>query len=415
MKPDGPLQRINARWQRFATLPLEILIACEGRSRSLRSAVSESTGLSAAHISKNGLRTQHEKRAQRVATHQLKKEREALARKGYSAEEIETLLKNAPDTIFAALVYRFGQTSSAPLEAAQRYARRIDELIEAAAQAAADDAPQTYRECLAGFLEEERCGYTDPDVRRQLDEFRRDVLAADRWDDLTESTDLLIEYALLAFLAAVDVEWGAQYFQRLTPTPTFLWLAPRFHPDFSPDNPMKKEVVSRPVGNLLRLMWAITKRRASSTAEWPTKPPGPTQLAKDIACADIGDGLIRKWSTGAKPISMDQLAEIWTSLCANLFDGETVPVPLPWIMVALWMERALVKRAPSSTKPRGVTFLPDTSYRTIWNRHREQWSAHLPEPGALPWPEWIMAYSSRPDWMRSSQSSGRESSPRDCQ
>jgi hypothetical protein len=408
---------VNRLWACLSTVPLDMLAACEGRSRSIRSVVAAATGLSEAHLSQSGLAVKSPKRAQSIQARIRTQARRLLTAKGYSPDEIAQILAEHPDTPFAGLVYRLGQAGPAPLELAIRFSARVDQLVEGAGNAVATGAVETYKALLLQFLGEELPCYRAPDAQAALTELQKTVSAAANWDDLDAPTNTLVEYLLLAVLAAVDVEWGARYFGGLTPTPTLLWMSPRFHPDFDPQNSkgLKRDVVARPVGNLLRVMWTFAKRGTSKRAAWPAQPPGPTQLTRDIAREDISDGLVRKWSTGAKPANLDQMVDVWNSLCHSLSGGPAYAIPFPWIATALWMERALVKRKPESSIPRQVILLSDTAYRSIWTGHRNRWSAQLPKPGDRPWPEWLLTYSSWPDWMRSSQSSGRESSPRDCQ
>lgn len=408
---------INRLWASLCTLPLDMLAACEGRSRSIRSILADATGLSAAHLSQSGLTVKSPKRAQTIQARMRTQARRQLTAKGYSPNEIEQILAEHPDTPLAGLVYRLGQAGPAPLKLAMEFAARIDQLAEGVVRAMASGRMEPYKALLLEFLGEELACYPVPDAQADLTQLQQAVSSATEWAELDAPTAHLVEYLLLAVLAAVDVEWGARYFGRLTPTPTFLWMSPRFHPDFDPQNfnGLKRDVLARPVGNLLRVMWTLAKRGTSKREAWPAEPPGPSELARDIASEDISDGLVRKWSTGAKPATLDQMASAWASLCGSLSGGLAYELPFPWIAVALWMERALVKRKPDTTVPSTVVFLSDTAYQTLWAGHRQRWSTQLPKPGDRPWPEWLLAYSSWPEWMRSSQSSGRESSPRDCQ
>lgn len=410
-------EHIDRLWAGLCTIPLDMLAACEGRSRSVRSVVAASTGLSPAHLSQSGLAIKSAKRAQSIQEQTRNQTRRQLAAKDYSPDEVDQILAEQPDTLFAGLAYRLGQAAPAPLGLAMQFGARVDRLIASAAEFVAVSEMEPYKALLLDYLQEEMACCVHPDMRVELNQSQAAVSAATDWAALEAPTSHLIERLLLAVLAAVDVEWGARYFGGLSPTPTFLWLSPRFHPDFNPENPkrLKHGVVSRPIGNLLRLMWTVAKRGTSKQEAWPTKPPGPSGLARDIASENIGDGLIRKWSTGAKPATLDQLAEVWKSLCESLSGSLHYELPLPWIVTALWMERALVKRQPDTSLPRTVIFLSDVGYQAAWKGHRRRWAAHLHEPGDRPWPEWLLAYSSWPDWMRPSQSSGRESSPRDCQ
>lgn len=404
-------------WAGLGLFPLEMIAACEGKSTG--SFLAEATGLSPAHLSSSGLEVKNQKRLGRVRQHAQEYARSGLAAKGYSPDEIEQYIAAYPETALAGLAYRLGHAGPAPLSLAMSLGARLDRLVLDVLRCVENDELSAYQCLLIDFLDEEKHFVEDQKYTADIAEIRRALSAATDWASLQGPSDAVVQHVLLAVLAAVDVEWGARYFGSLAPTPTFLWLAPQFHPDFDASNSkgMKRNVVTRPVSKLFDLLWAVTKRGTSRHARWPAKSPSPPMLAADIGHESTGDGVIRKWTNGAKPIRLDQVAELWASLTANLSGGTTFEVPFPWIAVALWMERALVKRSskPNSSKPGTVIFLSDIAYQAIWAGHRKRWADELPEPGNLPWPEWLLAQSSWPDWMRSSQSSGRPSSPRDCQ
>ncbi len=411
-----PLAKEVARvWAALLSLPLDVFAACEGQS--VQSFLSDITGLSPAHMSTRGLAVKSSKRLDRVAKHVRDYARQSLEAKGYLEGDVDQLLEECPQTPLAGLVHRLGQALPKPLELAMEVGSRIDKLAFDAMRAAEGNALEVYRELLLQYLDEELPFYGDDAYRAEILELRREMSMAVNWSDLQSASDSVAQYALLATLSAVDAEWCAHYFRRLAPTPTFPWLFPRFHADFDASNSkgLKRNIVDRPVGRVLDLLWSIAKRGTNKQQVWPDAPPGASLLARDIAHEMIGDGDIRKWSCGARPLLLDQMVELWASLTQNLSNGNCIDLPIPWMAVALWMERAHVRRRPKSSKPETVIVLSDTSYRAIWLSQRTRWKDQLPEPGDLPWPGWLLAQSSGPDWLRSIQSSGLPSSPRDCQ
>ncbi len=411
------MTKVENPWVLLQSFPLEMVAAGEGKS--VKSFLSDATGLSPAHVSTKGLEIKSTKRLNRLNQEMLHRARSGLSVKGYSTTEIEQCISDCPQTALAGLAYFLGHAGSEALTLAISVGARLDRLAMEALKCIEKDEILPYKRLLLDFLDEERRSFAGRENLAGIDEVQQVLMAANDWSSLRGPSNKVAEYTLLATLAAVDVEWGARYFGRLAPTPTFLWLAPQFHPDFDAANSkgLKRDVLKSPVGKLFDLLWAVTKRGASGGAEWPANPPGPSALAKDINHVQTGDNLIRKWTSGAKPLRTAQVTELWASLNANLCGGETFEVPLPWIAVALWMERALVRRTlkPKSSKPGTVIFLSDIAYQAIWTEYRRRWAEQLPEPGNLPWPQWLLAQSAWPDWMRCSQSSGRESSPRDCQ
>lgn len=384
-------------WTQLQFFPIEMIAACEGKS--VKSFLAESTGLSPAHLSTSGLVIKNAKKLDQVGFHVQAHAQKNLKSKGYSDDEVRQQIAACPDTALAGLAYRLGHAGPEPLQLAMDFGARLDRLTLRAIHCAETHDLQNYQDLVVQFLQEEWTASGVEENRQEVGQLQQQVLAATDWADLQKPTDQLLQYLLLAMLAAVDVDWGARYFRRLSPTPTFFWMTPRFHPEFDETNSkgLKRAVVTRPVGKLLELLWAVTKRGASKQNEWPSEPPGPSLLASDIAHIPTNDGVIRKWSSGAKPLRFDQAAELWESLHANLLGGEAFEVPLPWIAVALWMERALIRPMPKSSKAGTVVILSDSTSQHIWVAHRERWATYLPKPGNLSWPEWLLAQSSWPE------------------
>ena len=409
-----PSAEIAKRWKGLLLVPLTVAAACEGLST--RSLISKVTGLSPAHISHTGFNVKGARRLQRIRETSLKVSRQDLSSKGYSAAEIKDVLSACPETPLAGFVFRMGQAASAPLSDSMTFGARVDRLAFDSVECIQRNAIEKYKQLLANFLLEEAQLYTRKELRQELEDLCVAVLTAPDWQALTEPSSKATQYALLAVLSAVDVDWGARYLAKLKPVPTFLWLQPRFHSDFDPTNSrgLKRAVVARPVRHLLELLWTVGKR-ATQRIEWPSEPPGPAVLARDIGHVPTDDLIIRKWVSGAKPIRFDQAVEVWSNLTMNLLGGEAYEVPVPWISLALWMERVLIQRKPRSSLASTVLILSHESYGHIWEGHRARWADRLHKPGTLPWPDWLLAQSSQPDWMRSSQSSGRSSSPGDYQ
>jgi len=404
-------------WNGLGALPLGMSAAWQGKS--IDSLLAEMTGLSPAHLSSSGLEIKNQKRRDRVLEHVLAHSRSALAAKGWSQDEIEQYTAACPKTALAGLAYHLVHARHAPLSLAVSVCARLDRLVLDAHRCVESGDLSAYQCQLIEFLDEEGLYVENPQYSADISEIRRTLLSATDWASLQGPSDALAQHVLFAVLAAIDVEWGANYFGPLTPTPTLLWLMPQFHPDFDRSNSkgLKRNVVIRPVAKLFDLLWALAKGGTSRNAVWPSNAPGPSELAKDIAHESIDDGVIRKWTNGAKPIPFDKVIKVWERLTENLSGGGTFAPPVPWIAVALWMERALLKGAvkPNSAIPKTVLIPSDIAYKAIWAMHRKRWADKLPEPGNHPWPGWLHAQSSWPDWMRFSQSSGRPPSPRDCQ
>lgn len=410
----APSAEIARLWAGLLLIPMDVMAACQGVST--RSLMSKVTGLSPAHLSQSGFDVKGAKRLQRVRDTALKESQRYLSSKGYSENEIDAILAAHPETPLAGLAYQLGQAAPAPPLDSIAFGARVDRLALDAHGCIQRNALEEYKQQLADFLREEAQVYKLRELQLELIDLSRTIAAAADWESLAKPSSTVADYALLAVLAAVDVEWGARYLARLKPVPTFFWLQPRFHPNFDPTNSkgLKRDVVARPVRHLLELLWTIAKR-GTERREWPVEPPGPRALAREIGHVPTDELTIRKWVSGAKPMRFDQAVELWASLTMNLSGGDGYEVPVPWISIALWMERVLIRKKPRSSLARSVLVLCHESYANIWEGHRARWADRLPEAGTLPWPDRLLAQSSSPEWTRPSQSFGRSSSTRDCQ
>lgn len=395
MSRESPSLGVAAHWGALLLFPFDVMAACEGMS--LRSFMSRNTGLSPAHLSQEGFNVKGARRLERISEHSQRVAREHLRDGGYSELEVDQLLAVHPKTPLAGFAYRLGQASPVQLAHAIVYCARVDRL---AADVLAHIEGGDFESCkhvLADFLAYEAQVYASEELRHEVLGLRQAILEAREWQALVKPSATAASYALMAALAAVDVEWGARYLGRLQPVPTFFWMQPKFHPDFDPTNSkgLKRDVVARPTRHLFELLWAVAKR-GTGRKEWPTEKPGPKELTQDIAHESTSDLVVRKWVSGAKPLRFDQAVELWRSLTTNLSGEGCLEVPVPWISLALWMERSLVRKKPGSSLAGTVIVLCHESYGNIWEGHRRRWADRLPAPADLPWPEWLRAQSSSP-------------------
>jgi hypothetical protein len=408
---------LAAHWLNFLAFSIGLGAACEGLS--VKSALSKFTKLSPAHISTQGLLVKNPKRQRAMMAAGPNMLRDELTRGAYTEPEIDAIFARRPATPLAALAFDLGLGMPNELPLATAYAARLDALAqEALACLEAHDLP-AYSTCLTRFIDDEaNLGQTTAALLALLSDVQAPMASHDM-ASLRTGTDRVLNYALLAFLAAVDLEWSTQYAARMTPTPTFHWLAPRFHPEFDPagTTKIKRDLVSHPIRHLLTLCWLLTQHGHSKhKSHWEEMPPGPAELTQAIGLPDVSDVQIRKLTTGQRKCTLKLAMTLWEGLCQGIPADRSFAAPMPWMIFSIWMQTQHVHTwREEGNKRWKVVILSEPEYKVIWQAHRARWAAQLPQPGTLPWPEWLLAQSSWSDWMRPSQSSGLSPSPRDCQ
>jgi hypothetical protein len=419
MPEDSRTQELNqtaANWMNFLLCGIGMTAACEGLS--VKSALSKFTTLSPAHLSTRGLQIKSPKRQREVTAAGEKVMRERLIWAGYTAPEIDALCARRPVSPLAALTSSMGIGIPNELALTTAFASRLDALgQEALAYLETHDLP-AYRKCLTRFIREEMNSHPNStELKHLLIDMQRE-LDSDGIATVRRSTDRVLDYALHALLSALDLEWSTQYFHTMQPTPTLHWLFPRFHPDFSPTGSIKikRDLVSHPNSHLLTLCWLVVRRALAKTNRWQAKAPGPAELTRAIGVEEITEGQVRKLTTGQQKLTLSKAIAIWDGLCQALPADRPIPAPMPWMFFGIWMQTQHVHtRRENGKKHWTVVILDEPKYKALWRAHREHWSSQLPQPGTMPWPEWLLAQSSWSDWMRPVQSSGLSSSPRDCQ
>ena len=355
----------------------------------MQSVLNGLTGLSPAHLSTRGLAVTNPKKLRQVQQHGQQWLLTFLTDKGYSGDQVKNLISGQPQTPLAALAYGIQHSAFQPLPLTVGHAQWLDAFTAGAKERLlAQDLP-SYRVWLLAFLQEASDAGAEAGTSERLCKLARAIAAADDWYALRWPTDQLAQQVLLSFVAAWDVESGARYFTALVPMPTLPGFFPRIQASKNNAAPGTLAVI-RPVQLLLQRLWVIAKRGTSLSKRWPDQLPGPTELAGDIALPSVSDATIRKINAGFCKLSADAVLELWTSLCESLSGGQTYPPPFMWILMALWMDTALLKPLPKTGRPGSVVILDEAAYRHIWAMHRSCWAGDLPRPGADPWPRCLL-------------------------
>lgn len=413
------VDHIRMRWSSLALLPMAINASAE--NKSLKSYISHASGLSPAHISTQGLSIKRSSKLDRVHQDLTAKGLRNLTRAGVSQTESKVFLESMPKTPLSGFVATISRHIKIQLPLASSFAAMLDDCCTAAEGSLSNGDINAYRmqlsEIVGRFLN--AVGMGDDSGLAQARKMTEAITYAQDWHALKDVTDALFEDMYIALLCAIDVEWTAHYFPGMKPSPTFHWLFPRFHPDMDPQNSkrIRRNVIVHPTRKLLEFCWAVARRYYRDHGSWPKKAPQPKDLALACGLDPKKENRLRKLMSGLAPATEDEIIEYWDGMFerpGTEASSDKTLAPAPWIVLALWMQQALIKRN-AADKSTTVFVQSGESYVALWDRMRSRWNDDLPRPGNGSWPRWMTDQSSRRWWAPSSQLSGLSSSPRDCQ
>jgi len=216
-------------------------------------------------------------------------------------------------------------------------------------------------------------------------------------------------------ISALDAEWGRLYFKRMKSMPYFLWVAPKTKLRMTEGASLpgrRRSLVDSPVRRLLELSYALTL--FAYKQEWPSKKAGPSEIGK---AADRTEATISNFMDGTKVLREGDYLQIWEALCRSASgarsDFDVPDMPTAIFNIALLWQDLLIK-TDSKKRLTGFIVLDERSYTSKWEQHIKL----LPDQATsrkVAWPEAAINQSSSASPTRSCQSSGRSSSPRDCQ
>lgn len=413
------LDAVRQDLESMAVAPLINLGLIHGKS--FRPWLTEVTGLSSGRIAQGNLekvRNSTVKRIQESATAWF---HEQGKKGGWSADEIKAQIAAAPKKLdgtvglWASWIQSMEVLDAIRLPSTIAMALKTDELlqslIEACNIADMDKFKQTvctHQKCIALLKLNTAIGQTKPNSS--------DVkwTTTSDWSEPGPALKNLLESLMFDIYTALDAEWGSQYFQAMKPMPLFLWVAPRINEDWDIHSGTKpsKNPIHRPVRRLMELCHALIHRHYR--AHWPSVPVGRSELGKAI---DLSDTLVGNYFDGTKKLTLRDFSRYWNNLCSHISgkndkaDFPRCPVPLG-VMAITWQETLILNS--SKSKLMSFILLDEDDYYNRWQYHRLN-GAGQRSSGDVDWPDWLLNQSVSSDSVRSSQSSGRSSSPRVCQ
>ena len=401
-------------------LPIIKLAKILGKSE--RSFLSEITGLSLARIAKGSLDNLRPSTARRIETCALAWGRLKAKEKGWTEEDFSAYIasnpkmKNGEVASWANFIYSLQSTDGLLLPLTISYALEIDELIFSLSKAFNANDCKNFSQLIlkAAFSEHEKnfvclsATYAEKEIL--IDSWHS---AAD-WDAIASLLPELSDNILISLYAALDVEWSRQYLKLIMPMPVFLWIAPRVHEnlDLTSGTNIKRNLIYRPVRRLLELSYALVHWHYRK--RWPATPAGRSAIGLAI---DLSDAEVGNYFDGTRKLTIGAYQSYWINLCRHFRPScQTSDMPMcPSVLgvVAIIWQWLMIKTTEKS-KFKSAHLLDEDDYKRQWQGHRNNWPDQAPSSDVA-WPDWLLNQSLLSDSMRSSQSSGLSSSPRECQ
>jgi len=235
------------------------------------------------------------------------------------------------------------------------------------------------------------------------------------WEEVLTALNKAGEQLIWAVFVALDAEWAAQYFPAMEHRSLLLFVAPRINPnlDISDPKSAKRNRFFRPSRRLLEVMHAVVY--CHRTGHWPKSSAGRKEVAQ--ACS-WDEATIGNFFDGTKQMSLNDCRALWEAMSIGIEyqskGTDSVPVfPLPLAATAICLEAMLVK-VTKQLKVSEFTLIDEEDYQRRWEHHRRK-LAKPEHQGTGQWPDWLTNQSLSSEFLRASQSSGRSSSPPECQ
>lgn len=400
----------------LSAIPLVLITWLEGKAP--RPLLAEMLGLSPSRLRRGNslnLRESTLIKAKESAETWL---RERALKNGWTMQEISERRNSLPSVLagqsrpFADFIHGLENPGYIDLPLAKTFAEEVDCLANSLLLANQGNDLESFKQVILS------CNWGEGVARSIADQAEADrrltaFAAATDWDEAFAASLGFADDIMICLFAAIDVEFGARYLKKFQPRPLLLLLQPKMNADFNPDSLDKlprRNLVYRPVRRLLELCYAMMFWAKSR--RWPDKPVGRSVLAAKL---DLADSEVGNWFDGTQSMSARQFQSIWDSLCRHFAKDKPPPAPMPLFLVAVYLQNVLIATYPNQ-KLKHIILLNEANYLRYWTWHRQRWASQLC-PGTEGWPTWLDDQSSlSPDSeVRSSQSTGRSSSSRECQ
>lgn len=401
---------------------LPVMTSAKIFGKSNRSFLSEITGLSVSRIAKGGLDTLRPSTASRVEAYASAWGHSKAKEKGWNEEDFAAYIaavpkmRNGAIAGWATWVYSLQYPDHLLLPITISYALEIDELIVSLSNSFNASDCRTFSQTILEMADSdyEKSLVCSPAECIEKEIWIKTWSSVADWDAIGPLLSRVVDNILISLYAALDVEWARQYLKIMVPMPIFLWLAPRVHKDLdlASGTKVKRNLIYRPVRRLLEFSHALA--HWNYRKHWPIAPAGRSELGKALGLSDADVG---NYFDGTRKLTIGAYQSYWIALCrhfgplSQLSEMPTCPSPLG--VVAITWQWMLITTTDES-KFKSAHLLDEDDYKRQWQGRRNYWLEQAPS-NDVAWPNWLLDQSLLSDSMRSSQSPGRSSSPRECQ
>lgn len=399
----------------IAELPVHLLARLKGESA--KAFLAGATGVSLARISEGKLSAIQESTIVRGQKKLISTFKTKALQQGYSSEDFDRLVTVPTRTstgsvsLWVAFIESLDPWQRWELTLTRHTALALDELLVGLILATKSVDFQKFKDSLKVFCSVIATTPTtsNPDLSRL------NLWAASRasdWDEAFAHVNLAFDELFLEIFAALDAECSSQYFPAMEPRPLLLALATRINPDWNIDNAahLKRNRIFRPSRRLLEMLHSVMYCHLHGC--WPEALPGRKDIADACGWSEMAIG---NFFDGTKKLTLANCEVIWDQSFKIARGSRTEPPLFPrhLAFIALSLEKLLVRQT-KQYKLKELILLDEAFYSSRWESHRQK----LPTPdrtGVGKWPDWLTNQPLSSEFVRSSQSSGRSSSPRECQ
>ncbi|MDR0576888.1 MAG: hypothetical protein LBI87_05010 [Candidatus Accumulibacter sp.] len=355
------------------------------------------------------------------------KSQQAGLKAGFSHDEIDA----CRDSPFSVLVINF--CSSKDFQHTLKVAKKLDDRMKRFYPFHENRDVEGFKGAFIedGILAELEEWLSAVEEEKYLASIRKAVREAKSWDELQPAIVWELFLAYFQLMACWDIEFFSTIKWDLEPQPIGDLVMPALNPKAkkrTDGNYPSRGLLHFPMRRLLDLCYCLSIQRRKG--KWPHKRGTRRQVA--MACGEVLMGKSGEASeqplanirNGARKLNDKEFLKVWNSMMGNNKNKiEIFTPPWPWYIFAQIMTLMFVKfvKSDKSVKSaKSVIIFDPPVYRYWWDRYYDELKGQGACFGCAPWPECLRPNQpllgvKSPDSDRSSQSSGRPSSPRDSQ
>ncbi len=404
----------------LAIFPLAIFGLLQGKA--LRPFLTEITGLSPVRIGQGNLDKIGRSTIEKVEGNAKAWTYEQAKKMGWSSDECSAQIAATPKKrdgnvgVWASWIKSMEIPGAMHFPLTIALALKTDELLQSLIDACNQDDFDRFKRDICAHQEGNSPANQFDSAKPATEPLLEDAqwAAISNWSEADTVLNSRYESIFFDIYTGLDIEWGSQYFRAMKAIPLFLWIAPRINEewDIQLGPAPSKNRIYRPIRRLLELSYALVHMHYRKC--WPSAPVGRSELGKAL---ELSDAVVGNYFDGTRKLTLRTHEIHWQAMCGHLSSDQVKPGNAPWsptplaVMAIVWQANLIVDT--SENKLKSWILLDEDEYMRRWQYHRRNWASLLPPAGDMEWPTWLLNQSVSSDSVRSSQSSGLSSSPRE--